>query len=131
MKITPQILERLDEVIRDTHLTRSKFAEVNGFSRGTLGDIFRERIGTLSNCMINLLQLKYSINPVWLETGEGEKQIDSAIVTDPEELRHLFLFRRLREKDKNSIEGLTETFYEKMIVESNKVAENSPPYGKR
>jgi hypothetical protein len=50
----------------------SQLSEEIGITKSAIYDIINGRVKKLSGTMIKLLRIQYNINPVWLQTGEGE-----------------------------------------------------------
>lgn len=64
--------ERIKIIIKTLGIKNKEFAKELGLTQGGLSDIINGRVKKLSGTFIELLKLKYNVNPTWLLTGEGE-----------------------------------------------------------
>jgi len=64
-------VDRLREVLKYTGLTQAKFCEKIGIYQPSLSKILKRQIAC-GKSITDKLQIAFAINPVWLETGEGD-----------------------------------------------------------
>ncbi len=69
------ISERIKEIRNSHNLSREKFGNEIGVSRGVIENIEYNR-SEIKDLYIQLICKKFNINEHWLRTGEGEKYID-------------------------------------------------------
>ena len=111
MEVTPEILERLDGIIRQSGLSRRQFALSLGNSPSTMTEIFSRRIKNFSGAFLKVLELQYGININWLETGMGRQYCSKIVITHPEEERIIRNYRKLEPHLKEVFLILSETFF--------------------
>lgn len=66
---------RLKSVRKALNLTQGKFAEPLGIKKSAISNA-ENGIMNLSGSVLKLIELHYSINGEWLETGEGQKFVE-------------------------------------------------------
>lgn len=71
--------ERIISIIDKLGLTQKKFAEQIGITAGGLTDFIKGRSKDLSSSTVANIVVKFSINPMWLLTGEGDMFIDTGV----------------------------------------------------
>lgn len=118
MKIDSGVLQRLNEVIIDSSLSRRQFALGIGHAPSTITEIFSKRIKTLSGSIITILELKYGINPDWLSTGVKPKYVESVKVNDQTDLELLKKFRSLNKSNKTMVLRFADTLFSQQSNES-------------
>lgn len=74
MKTTPEIIERLELIIRESGLSRRQFSLILGRPVSEFFEIYAGRIKLLSDEFVQALELKFDINPEWLKTGRGPRK---------------------------------------------------------
>lgn len=62
---------RIKELRKTLGLTQQEFADRLGISRGNIAT-YETREGNPGNSVINLICREFSVNEVWLRTGDGE-----------------------------------------------------------
>ena len=62
---------RIKEVRKCLNLTQTEFGEALGVSRDVINSYERGRV-TPTPLFLDHLCMKYGVDPIWLETGEGE-----------------------------------------------------------
>lgn len=67
-------VDRLSELIDETGMTQSQFAEKLGIYQSGLSRILLRKVGC-GKSMTDKLRISFDINPEWFETGEGEKYL--------------------------------------------------------
>lgn len=79
--------KRLKEVQKALGFKSQKeFAEKLNIQQGSLSDIYREKPGVgVSNSIKRILELEYSINIKWIETGEGKMKNDDTLLEEKTE----------------------------------------------
>ena len=95
MKITPDIIERLKQINKESGLSQRKFSMLMGHSASAIHEIYVGRVKVLSQANISILEMKFGINPEWLETGKGPKKSGGEFINDPDEIEMLNYYRRL------------------------------------
>lgn len=77
--------KRLIEVQKALGFKNQKeFAEKLNIKQGSLSDIYREKSGVgVSNSIKRILEIEYSINIKWLESGEGQMINDETLIRPP------------------------------------------------
>ena len=131
MKINEEILIRLKQIIEESGLSRRQFALGIGHAPSTITEIFTQRIRTLSGSVITILELKYGINPTWLETGMGDKWKHPEKINDHREIVLLRQFRSLTNGNKTMLEAFSETLHRQQggdDEDESRVAEEKPLY---
>ena len=68
--------ERLKMVRNELGLSQPKFGEKMGVSKSVVVNLELNRV-ELKDMMLNLACKTYSVNPLWLERGEGEMFLDT------------------------------------------------------
>ncbi|MES0491961.1 MAG: helix-turn-helix transcriptional regulator [Leptospirales bacterium] len=126
MQINDEVLIRLSQIIEDSGLNRRKFAESIGVSPPTISEIFNNKIHSLSGTITKILELKYGINPIWLETGSGSHYRDSIILTDQEEILFVLNTRKLSLGNKKLLTILCDVFYRQQLEMTEQASADSP-----
>ena len=62
---------RVKEVRKHLGMTQTEFGEALGVSRDVINSYERGRV-TPTQTFLDLLCMKYGVDPIWMETGEGE-----------------------------------------------------------
>lgn len=132
MEITQDILDRLDQVIAQSGLSRRQFAISLGNSPSTITEIFSKRIKTFSGTFLKILELKHGINLTWLQTGAGNRYCNKIVVTNPKEESIIKNFRKLSPDNQKFFLLLSETFYLQQEVERDQRSlAHAPPEKKQ
>jgi transcriptional regulator with XRE-family HTH domain len=66
------VAERMKKILNKLDLQASSLAEELGITKSAMSKITLGKVKELSGSVVELLRLKYNINPTWLQTGEGE-----------------------------------------------------------
>jgi hypothetical protein len=90
---------------------------------GGLSGILTGRSKVLSGMFIKVLEFRFNVNPVWLETGEGSTYVKKFLIEDADEIEHIIKFRELDKEQKKSITLTTNALYEQKHVKQMMVAE--------
>ena len=64
--------ERFKKIIKILGLTNVEFAESLGLTKAAVSEIIHGRVKKPSGPLLELLKIKFNINPTWLLTGEGD-----------------------------------------------------------
>ena len=75
------ILKRIKLVIKEKGLTQIQLSELTGINQGNIGK-YLNGINPLADGFIYTLICKLSINPLWLENGEGDVYLSPSIATE-------------------------------------------------
>ena len=62
---------RVKEVRKHLGMTQTEFGDALGVSRDVINSYERGRV-TPTQTFLDLLCMKYGVDPIWMETGEGE-----------------------------------------------------------
>ena len=62
---------RVKEVRKHLSMTQTEFGDALGVSRDVINSYERGRV-TPTQTFLDLLCMKYGVDPIWMETGEGE-----------------------------------------------------------
>ena len=62
---------RVKEVRKHHGMTQTEFGDALGVSRDVINSYERGRV-TPTQTFLDLLCMKYGVDPIWMETGEGE-----------------------------------------------------------
>ena len=62
---------RVKEVRKHLGMTQTEFGDALGVSRDVVNSYERGRV-TPTQTFLDLLCMKYGVDPIWMETGEGE-----------------------------------------------------------
>ena len=95
MKLNEKIILRLQEINKESGLTMRQLSLQIAHSASALHQIYNGHVNVLSKPIISLLEMKYGINPEWLETGKGPKASAGQFINDPHELELLQSYRYL------------------------------------
>lgn len=109
MNINEEVKERLMEVITDNSTNKSKFAKSLGLQPSLITDIFSGKAKTISGNILVILQLRYGINHVWLETGSGSKFISQVELLDNDEIELIYYLRTFNKDSKTLLKIIVDT----------------------
>ena len=107
MKLTPDVISRIKEVNKESGLSKRQFSLLLGHSASAIHEIYAGRVKVLSQSNISILELKFGINPHWLETGEGPKKNAGQYLDNAEELALIELLRLLPPEKRRMVQTLT------------------------
>ena len=62
---------RVKEVRKHLGMTQTEFGDALGVSRDVINSYERGRV-TPTQTLLDLLCMRYGVDPIWMETGEGE-----------------------------------------------------------
>ena len=111
MKINAAIIKRLQKICDESGLSNRQFSMSLGYAPSVIQEIYSKRIKVLSKSTILILELKYGVNPEWLETGKGPQKAESITTSDKDEIEFLEIYRALRRMKKYMLKSLAKTFY--------------------
>lgn len=74
----PDIFDRIEEVRNDADLTLRAFADSLHVSYGVIANIKYRRVEEPSAIVVNAICRTFNVNLYWLETGQGEKYVESS-----------------------------------------------------
>lgn len=66
------MVNRFIRVFKTLNLRKNEFAAELGLTPAAVSDIMHGRVKKISGSVVELLKVKYKVNPAWLNTGEGE-----------------------------------------------------------
>ena len=95
MKVTKAVIQRLEKIQKESGLSQRQFSLAISYSASTLHQIYNSYVKVISKPVIGLLELKFGVNPEWLETGKGPENTGMICTNDRKEVDHLQGFRRL------------------------------------
>lgn len=95
MELNKGVIARLEALLEDLNLSRGRLAEVLEVEAYVIDGIMKGKRKTIPGPLITLLELKYALNPKWLENGIGEMFKQNLITEDPYEILLLEQSRRL------------------------------------
>lgn len=76
-----KILERIQTLIKDKGLNQTQLSKITGIAQGDISKYLKGD-NTLADGFIYTMILKFSINPQWLENGEGEMYLSPNNIAD-------------------------------------------------
>ncbi|MES0491382.1 MAG: helix-turn-helix transcriptional regulator [Leptospirales bacterium] len=121
MELNDEIRMRLKQVIRESKLSQRKFAENIGITPPSLSGILKNKINTVSVTFVKLLEVRYGVNSVWLETGMGEQYNGTIFVVNPDEVEVVLKIRELNNKYKSLLKTVAETLWDEQTSRKDKV----------
>lgn len=95
MQVTEAVLERLVKVYLESGMSKKGFGLSIGHSRSSITEIFKGRTKNISGATVKILELRYAVNPIWLETGLGKPYNNKLVITKKDSYRLIALFRKL------------------------------------
>jgi len=127
MELNDEVRQRLVEIIKYSKLSKRQFTLSLGLPPSSLGKILNGKTRALSNTIITVLELKYGINPIWLETGESKKYKDVIVTLDKDEAILLEQSRLLSDYNGDLLKLFLETLLKKQTEkeEEEKAQEKS------
>lgn len=90
------------------------FAKEVGITPGGLSGILNGRSKILSGMFLKILEYRFNINPVWLETGEGDTYLKKFHIEDRNEIDLILKYRNLSRDQKKSIDLMTDALYQQI-----------------
>ena len=108
MKITKGIINRILQVNQESGLSKRKFSISLGRSPAAIQEIYMGRAKTLSQSIITMLEMRYGVNPQWLQSGKGPAKTGSYFIIKPEEVRLIEIYRNLPPEEKHMMSAMSE-----------------------
>jgi len=121
MLLNESIIERLQEVLNESKLSKRQFADSLGASASSLNDMLSGKPKAISGILVKVLELVYGVNPVWLETGEGKKRKGKIVVTRKIEVDLILQVRDLSAKNQKLLSIVTNALWEQQHEAKDKV----------
>jgi len=107
--------ERLKNIIESSGYSLRRFSSEIGITPGGLSGILSGRSKILSGMFLKVLEYRFNVNPVWLETGEGATYIKKFLIEDADEIEHVIKLRKLDKEQKKSVIVMTNALYQQKL----------------
>ena len=104
--------ERLKMILESSGYSLRSFAREIGITPGGLSGILNGRSKILSGMFLKILEYRFNVNPLWLETGEGQTYTKKFLIEDTHEIDLVCKFRKLGNDQKKSITLMTDALYQ-------------------
>ena len=109
--------KRLKIIIESSGYSLRRFSNEIGITPGGLSGILSGRSKILSGMFLKVLEYRFNVNPVWLETGEGTIYVKKFLIEDSDEMEHILKLRKLDKEQKKSVIVMTNALYQQKLHE--------------
>lgn len=71
-----EMMERLKKIIIELNLSQKDFAVEIGVTKAAVSDMLHGRVKKISGSIVEILKVKYNVNPIWLNSGYGQMYLE-------------------------------------------------------
>ena len=106
--------KRIKAIIESSGYSLRGFAREVGITPGGLSGIINGKSKIISGMFLKILEFRFNVNPLWLETGEGPVYQKDFHLENSAEIDMILKFRKLAKEQQQSINVMIDALYQQV-----------------